>query len=112
MYRRMSEQLVQAIEGLTVEELHRRPSEGANPIGWLAWHVTRSMDRFLGDIVLGEQLWIRDGWYEKFRRDPDPHDTGMGHTDAQVDSLYIPDGATLLAYHAVMLEPLLHTLPA
>jgi len=106
LYRKRSEELVKAVEGLTVEELKKRPAPGANPVGWLVWHVSRSMDRFVGDIVLGEQFWIKDGWHAKFRRDPDPHDTGMGHTDAQVDGLYIPDVETLLGYHAVVSGPL------
>jgi hypothetical protein len=106
LYRRRSEELVKAVGSLTVGELKKRPAPGANPVGWLAWHVSRSMDRFLGDIVLGEQFWLKDGWHKKFRRDPDPHDTGMGHTDEQVDALYIPDGETLLAYHAAVSGPL------
>ena len=110
MYRHRSEELLKALEGLTQEELKKRPAEGANPIGWLAWHVTRSMDRFLGDIVQDEQLWIRDGWHEKFNRSPDSHDTGMGHTDVQVDSLEIPDVETLTAYHKAVMEPLLNYL--
>jgi len=110
MYQRMSQQLVQVLTGLTVEDLQKRPAKGANPIGWLAWHVTRSMDRILGDIVLGEQLWIKEGWHTKFNRPPDANDTGFGHTDAQVDSLIIPDVQTLLGYHNAVMEPLLRYL--
>lgn len=110
MYCRMSEQLVQVLTGLTTEDLHKRPAEGANPIGWLAWHVTRSMDRLLGDIVSGEQLWTKEGWHTRFNRPPDQNDTGCGHTDAQVDSLTIPDVQTLLAYHNAVVKPLLQYL--
>jgi hypothetical protein len=61
------------------------------------------MDRTLGDAVLGEQLWVSEGWHKKFGMPPDPLDTGYGHTDAQVDALKIPDIKTLLDYyHAVM----------
>jgi hypothetical protein len=103
MYQRMSQELEEVLKGLNTEELHKRPAPGANPIGWLAWHATRSMDRTLGDVITGEQLWIKDGWYKKFNMPPDPQNTGYGHTDAQVDSLRIPDIQTLLDYrHAVM----------
>jgi len=110
MYRRMSQQLVQVLTGLTTEDLCKRPADGANPIGWLAWHVTRSMDRILGDIVLGEQLWTKEGWHARFDRHPDANDTGYGHTDAQVDSLKIPDVQTLIDYHNAVMKPLLQYL--
>jgi hypothetical protein len=102
-YQRMTQEIEKVLEGLTVADIHKRPSPGANPIGWLIWHITRSMDRTLGDTVLGQQLWISQGWHRKFGMSPDPLDTGYGHTDAQVDALKIPDVQTLLDYHwAVM----------
>ncbi len=108
-YQRMTEETEKILDGLTVADLHKRPSPGANPIGWLIWHVTRSMDRTLGDVVLGKQLWISEGWHEKFNMSPDPLDTGYGHTDAQVDALKIPDVKILLDYfHAVMKVFLMH----
>jgi hypothetical protein len=107
MYQRMSQEIEQVLNGLTIEDMHKRPAPGANPIGWLCWHTARSLDRQLGDVVLGRQLWITGGWHKKFNRPPDLNDTGVGHTDAQVDGLRIPDVKTLLAYHrAVMNETL------
>ena len=108
-YQRMTQEIEQVLDGLTVTDIHKRPSPGANPIGWLIWHVTRSMDRTLGDAVLGEQLWIKEGWHKRFGMPPDPMDTGYSHTDAQVDGLKIPDIKTLLDYyHAVMKVMLRH----
>jgi hypothetical protein len=98
LYESMFGEMEKVLDGLTTEDLHKRPASGANPIGWLCWHTIRSCDRFLGDAVLGEQLWIKKGWHKKFNRAPDLNDTGFGHTDAQVDALKIPDVATLLAY--------------
>ena len=109
-YQQMSQELEQVLDGLMVEDLHQRPSPGANPIGWLAWHVTRSCDRLLGDVVLGEQIWISEGWHKKFNRPPDLNDTGVGHTDAQVDGLEIADVKTLLDYHRAVIKPLLRYL--
>lgn len=109
-FQRMSAELEQVLDGLTIEDIHKRPAPGANPIGWLCWHVTRSFDRLLGDVVLGEQLWIKDGWHKKFNRLPDFNDTGSGYTDAQVDALKIPDLKTLLAYHRAVMRPLLNYL--
>jgi hypothetical protein len=109
-YQRMSQELQEVLNGLTTEDLHKRPAPGANPIGWLAWHLTRSCDRLLGDVILGEQLWIKDKWYLKFHRPPDVNDTGFGHTDAQVDALKIPDAKTLLDYHRAVMKSLFHYL--
>ena len=103
MYQRISQELEEVLSGLTIEDLHKRPSPSANPIGWLCWHATRSMDRTVGDVITGEQLWIKDGWHKKFRLPPDPQNTGYSHTDEQVDSLKIPDVPTLLAYHRAVM---------
>jgi hypothetical protein len=61
----------------------------------------------LGDVVLGKQLWISEGWHKKFNRPSDLNETGNGYTDAQVDALKIPDVKTLLAYERAVMEPLL-----
>jgi len=104
IYKRTSAEIEQVLDGLNIEDLHKRPATGANPIGWLCWHATRSMDRTIGDVILGEQLWIKDGWHRKFNMPPDPQNTGYRHTDAEVDALKIPDVRTLLDYHQAVME--------
>jgi uncharacterized damage-inducible protein DinB len=106
-YQRISKDLFEVLDGLSIEELHKRPSMSANPVGWLAWHVTRSCDRLVGDVILGEQLWIKNSWHRKFRRPPDLNDTGVGHTNTQVDSLFIPDINTLEDYHKAVMEQII-----
>ena len=106
-HRNMCQELEKVLDGLTVEDLHKRPAPGANPIGWLCWHTIRSCDRFLGDVVLGEQLWISAGWHRRFDRAGDLNDTGSGHTDAQVDALRVPNVQTLLDYQQAVAKPLL-----
>jgi hypothetical protein len=92
------------LEGLTPDDLNRRPSPGANPIGWILWHTARSLDRTVGDVILGEQLWIRDGWHARFNLPWNYLYTGYGHTDAQVDSIRIPDAQTLLDYYRSVMD--------
>jgi hypothetical protein len=104
IYKRTTQEIEQVLNGLSTEDLHKRPCPGANPIGWLCWHATRSLDRTIGDVILGNQLWIRDGWHKKFNLPADPQNTGYGHTDADVDSLRIPDVQTLLAYHHAVMD--------
>lgn len=104
IFDRIDRQLEQVLDGLTPEELNRPPAPGANTIGWLAWHLTRSNDRNMSEVAEKEQLWIADGWHTRFGRSPDPGETGVGHTPAQVTAFRAPDSATLLAYHRAVLE--------
>ena len=88
-YQSMFRELEIVLDGLNAEDLSKRPSPGANPIGWLCWHTVRSCDRFLGDVALRQQLWISQGWHTKFNRPPDLNETGVGFTADQVDALRI-----------------------
>lgn len=106
-YRNMFSEMEIVLDGLGPEDLHKRPAPGANPIGWLCWHTVRSCDRLLGDVVLGEQLWLSECWHKKFNRPADFNDTGAGHSSAQVDALKIPDMQTLLDYQHDVMGPLL-----
>ncbi len=107
VYKRTTREVEQILGGLSVEDLHKRPSPGANPVGWLLWHAARSMDRVVGDCILGEQLWVSDGWHKRFGLPPDPQNTGYGHSDAQVSGLRIPDAGTLLDYHYAVMNVML-----
>jgi len=53
---RISQGLERVLDGLTVDDLNQRPSADCNSIGWLAWHLTRSQDRNIGEIMGEEQL--------------------------------------------------------
>jgi hypothetical protein len=106
-YENMFQEMEKVLDGLSLDDLHKRPSLGANPIGWLCWHSIRSCDRLLGDVVLGKQLWISAGWNRKFNRPPDPNDTGKGHSLATVDALFIPSTKMLLDYANAVKAPFL-----
>ena len=103
-YGRIMEVLQRALDGLTQEELDRRPDPDCNSIGWLAWHLTRVQDDHIADLEGEEQLWIRDGWCDRFGRPTDPSDVGWGHTPEQVAAFRSPDAETLLAYHGAVSE--------
>ncbi len=104
IFERKARELSAVLDGLTPEDLDWRPEKGANSIGWLTWHLTRSLDRNLSDITGEEQLWISDGWYARFGREPDPGETGVGHDPmGQAEAFRSPDVATLLEYHLAAL---------
>lgn len=42
---RISDELERVLDGLTIKDLNKQAAPGANSIGWLAWHLTRSHDR-------------------------------------------------------------------
>ena len=104
IFDRIAEQLEEVLEGLTPDELNRQPASDANTIGWLTWHLTRSHDRNMSEIVGKEQLWIEDKWYARFNRAPDPAETGVGHSSEDATAFRLPDSKTLLEYHRAVLE--------
>ena len=53
-------------EGLSDTQLWVQPAYGANPIGWLVWHLSRFKDIQTGRVAGEEQVWVADGWAERF----------------------------------------------
>jgi len=92
------------LEGLSVADLNWQPKPDCNSIGWLVWHLTRWQDVSISRFMGAEQLWIKDGWHEKFGRPADPEDHGLGHKPADLAKFRSPDAATLLGYHKAVLE--------
>jgi len=103
-YGRVLEALEQALGGLTEDDLNLQPHPDCNSMGWLAWHLTRVQDDHVADLMGQEQLWVKDGWYARFNRAPDPKDIGWGHSSEDVAAFRSPDVETLLEYHRAVLE--------
>ena len=91
--------LRRALEELTPEELRMQPAgPDSNPIGWLAWHLTRVQDNS-GSALLGKELaWVADGWHEKFGLGSDSRKF-TGFTIEEVKAFDPIDGKTLLGYY-------------
>jgi len=87
-----------AVDGLDPAALARPPQPGANPVGWLVWHLTRVQDHHASDVMGVDQLWLGGGWAERFGRPAERDDVGFGHTAEQVGAFDPVDGATLLGY--------------
>lgn len=104
VYERIAQVLEEALTGLSQEDLNQQPNTESNPIGWLAWHLTRAQDKAMQEISGGEQLWIKDKWYARFNRPADPEESGVRHTLEQVAAFKSPDAATLLAYNRAVAE--------
>jgi hypothetical protein len=69
-----------AVERLDADQLRDSPGSGANPIGWLVWHLARVQDSHVAELLDTAQLWEADGWAERFGLAPDAGNTGYGHT--------------------------------
>ncbi|WP_406108207.1 DUF664 domain-containing protein [Micromonospora globbae] len=88
-----------AVDGLTPEQLRRAPGAGANPVGWLVWHLTRVQDDHVADLIGTEQLWVTGEWAGRFGLAADPHDTGYGHTPEQVAAVRPENAQVLVDYY-------------
>jgi hypothetical protein len=103
-FTRLYQELELVLKGLTIEELNYQPTPLSNSIGWLAWHTIRSQDRLNADLFGEEQLWIRDKWYARFGRKPDPRESGVGHTAEQASEFRSPDVQAYLDYYQAVFE--------
>lgn len=73
-----------AVDGLDQDQLARAPEGATNSIGWLVWHCARLQDHHISELLGIDQLWITEGWAERFGMEPDPDDMGYGHEAVQV----------------------------
>ena len=96
------------LDGLSTEDLNRQPAPDCNSIGWLAWHLTRSHDRNMSELMGKEQLWISENWHARFNRAPDPAETGVGHTPAQAAAFICPSAQLIKDYHHAILARIKH----
>ena len=94
---RVRDMVRNALEDLSPEEMLASPQPH---IAWLVWHLSRVQDANFSGLLNKPQLWVADGWHDRFNMPPDPKDYGSGHrqTRAQVYAFNITDKPLLLAY--------------
>ncbi|HMG61975.1 MAG TPA: DinB family protein, partial [Streptosporangiaceae bacterium] len=56
----------QCLDGLAPGDLAYRPDGAANSIAWLIWHLTRIQDDHVAHVAGTEQVWLADGWFDRF----------------------------------------------
>ena len=102
LFDRIGEHVHEAVDGLDPAQLRWAPADGANPIGWLIWHLTRVQDDHIAEILGVEQLWATGDWAAHFGVAADAGNTGYGHTPDEVARIR-PDSARVLVdyYEAV-----------
>ena len=99
LFSRVDEHVDDAIDGLAPELLIAQPAPSTNPIGWLIWHLTRVEDHHVAEILGVDQIWMTGQWASQFGVDPDPHNTGYGHSDDEVRSIRPVSSDALLGYY-------------
>ena len=87
-----------AVRGLSEDELAFRPSERANSIAWLIWHLTRIQDDHVADVAGAQQAWMAEGWADRFGLPFPPAETGYGHSSEQVAAVRV-SADLLVGYH-------------
>lgn len=96
---RIREVVHEAVEGLEPEDLAERLDPGANSIAWLVWHLTRIQDDHIADAAEMEQVWVSEGWPDRFDLPFSQSATGYGHSRRDVGGLEGVTGDLLLEYH-------------
>ena len=101
---RVHESVHAAVSGLTLEQLHRRLDDDANPVGWLLWHLARVQDDHVADVAGLEQVWTSQGFDAAFGSPYPASAVGYGQSSHEVGKLTVPSVETLLAYHDAVHE--------
>ena len=92
------EKLNSALEGLSKDELHWRPTLNSNTIDWMVWHMARVEDNLI-NVMLQDKvpIWERDGWADRVGIFVEG--TGAGMTAEEVRALPALDVPTVMAYY-------------
>src|SRR5262249_13780269 len=96
---RVRETVVEAVMGLTPEQLAFRPALDANSIAGLVWHLARVQDDHGADATKSEQVGTPGDWAPKFGLPPGTRGTGYRHSSGQVATVKVDSAEVLTAYY-------------
>ena len=103
-YTRIRQATHRAVDGLTADQLAYRIDPDANSIAWLVWHLTRIQDDHIADVAGSDQVWLVDGWQQRFGLPFDPLATGYGHSSDEVAAVRVQSPDLLTGYHDAVYE--------
>ena len=72
------------LKGASAATLTFRADADANSIAWLTWHLSRVQDDHIADLAGTAQVYISQGWAQRFDLPFGPAVIGYGHTTADV----------------------------
>ena len=89
-----------ALQDLDNAAMNRQPEPQCNSVAWILWHLSRVVDTFVHTRLQDQaQVWVQDGWHQKFGMPPDPEDRGVGWTAEQVGAWKAPSKEVQLGYY-------------
>ena len=89
-----------ALQDLDDAALSRQPDPQCNSVAWILWHLSRVVDTFVHTRLQDKpQVWVQDGWHQKFGMAPDPEDRGVGWSAQQVAAWKAPSKEVQLGYY-------------
>lgn len=98
LYDRIPPLVRDAVDGLAPDALQRAPREGANPIGWLGWHIARVLDHQLAEVAPLDQVWEHGDHAARFGLAADPENMGYGHRPEDVAAVRPDSADAIVAY--------------
>ena len=97
-FARIRETVETVVDGLDEPALAARVAPDANTIAWLIWHLTRVQDSSVADASGDEQVWLADGWAERFDLPFGHRATGYGQSTEEVGQV-VASSRLLFEYH-------------
>ncbi|MCG5432258.1 mycothiol transferase [Mycobacterium sp. MYCO198283] len=101
LFTRLVEHVDAVTDGLSDDTATYRPTPAANSIAWLLWHSARVQDAQVCDIAGRDDVWLRDGWVDRFGLDLPRDATGYGMSAEDVGKVRAPVPLLADYYHAV-----------
>jgi hypothetical protein len=96
---RTAEALPAIVDGLPVDDLLWRPYDGANSIAWTLWHTARMEDAQIAPLAGTDEVWLREGWVERFGLPYAPGAMGYGQSAEEVAAFRLEDPKLLTGYY-------------
>jgi hypothetical protein len=88
-YGRITDGTRDALEGLGDALLVWRADDDANTIAWLAWHLLRVQDDHLSNATGHSQVWLAEGWAERFGLPFEDSAIGYGQSTEEVGEVRV-----------------------
>ncbi|MEO6124951.1 MAG: DUF664 domain-containing protein [Ilumatobacteraceae bacterium] len=83
-FARVSDVVHDTLEGIDRVDLVARISPNSNSIAWLIWHLSRVQDDHIATLAARDQVWVTDGWDQRFGLPFPPAAIGYGHSTDEV----------------------------
>ena len=81
--RNLHSSLDEAVQDLTPEQAHWRPTGAGNHIAFITWHYTRTVDNIVRFVLQRKPtMWMDGQWDQRFGLDSKAQGTGMSPEEA------------------------------